>query len=370
MGLHTPLYTWHQSNNGKLVDFSGWDMPVNYGSQIEEHHAVRQAAGMFDVSHMTVIDVRGSDAKVYLQTLLANDVARIDGQVGKALYTGMLNSSGGVVDDLIVYNMSSKGSEQWYRTVVNCGTREKDLAWMAEQVGDLTVDLNERNDLAMIAVQGPQAIRLHAQCVSPKLADNIASLAPFEGLVSQSSFYARTGYTGEDGLEIILPATDIESLWVALFEQGVKPCGLGARDTLRLEAGMNLYGHEMDDNTSPLVANMAWTIAWEPQERDFIGRRALLQEKANGIESKLVGLVMKAKGVLRAGQSVIVSDGCSGSLDGVITSGTFSPSLGYSIALARVPSSTGSQCQVNVRNKWVTVDVVKPCFVRAGKTLV
>lgn len=373
MGQQTPLFQWHQANNGKIVDFSGWDMPVNYGSQIEEHHAVRQAAGMFDVSHMTVVDVTGLDAKAYLQRLLANDVARLDGSVGKALYSGMLNPSGGVIDDLIVYNMGddTQGA-QWYRTVVNCGTREKDLAWMQQQAQSFSVAVNERDDLAMIAVQGPQAIALHKQVANEKLSTKIADLDVFQGVEWEQSFYARTGYTGEDGLEIIIPASQVQALWETLIQAGVAACGLGARDTLRLEAGMNLYGHEMDDEVSPLTANMGWTIAWQPEQRDFIGREALLAEKQKGIDSKLVGLVMRDKGVLRAHQRVIVSDANRGELDGEITSGTFSPTLGYSIALARVPSvlstTSGSQCQVEIRKKRVTVDVVKPCFVRNGES--
>ena len=372
-GQQTPLYQWHQSNNGKIVDFSGWDMPVNYGSQIEEHHAVRQVAGMFDVSHMTVVDVTGADAKVYLQTLLANDVVRIDGVVGKALYSGMLNELGGVIDDLIVYNMGTDtDGMQWYRTVVNCGTREKDLAWMTLQAAAFAVAINERADLAMIAVQGPQAIALHEQIISTDLAANINALDVFQGIESGESFYARTGYTGEDGLEIIVPNSEAVALWEALINVGVRACGLGARDTLRLEAGMNLYGHEMDDTVSPLVANMGWTIAWQPEERHFLGRDIIAKEKQQGVQQKLLGLVMREKGVLRAHQKVVVVTDAGDELIGEITSGTFSPTLGYSIALARVPASVvvGQQCLVEIRNKRVTVEVTKPCFVRNGEALI
>lgn len=380
MGLHTPLYQWHQSNNGKIVDFSGWDMPVNYGSQMEEHHAVRQAAGMFDVSHMTVVDVSGRDAKAYLQYLLANDVARIDGLVGKALYSGMLNEAGGVIDDLIVYNMGDDTQGvTGYRTVVNCGTREKDLAWMEAQATGFTVTITERADLAMIAVQGPKAIACHQQVAEQGLVDKINGLDVFQGVEWGESFYARTGYTGEDGLEIIIPATQVQALWEALIQAGVKACGLGARDTLRLEAGMNLYGHEMDDSVSPLIANMAWTIAWEPASRNFVGRDVIAKEKQQGVKQRLVGLVMREKGVLRAHQPIRLLPSDSGaSTDveaqavGEITSGTFSPSLGYSVALARVPASlrAGGQCQVEIRKRWVTVDVVKPSFVRNGQSII
>lgn len=359
MGNKTALYATHQAMGGKLVDFGGWDMPLHYGSQIEEHHKVRQAAGMFDVSHMTVVDVTGADAKAYLQYLLANDVAKIESTLGKALYSGMLNPEGGVIDDLIVYNMGD-----WYRTVVNCGTREKDLAWMSKVAADYKVTLKERDDLAMIAIQGPNAIALTKTVVNAASAAVIDRLKVFQGLASGEWFIARTGYTGEDGLEIMLPNSEAVTFWQALADAGVAPCGLGARDTLRLEAGMNLYGHEMDDGVSPLVANMGWTIAWQPSERHFIGRSAIETEKAAGVSQKLVGLVLRERGVLRAEQIVSVE---GTEQKGVITSGTFSPTLGYSIALARVPVTVVGHCEVDMRGKLVKVDVIAPNFVRHGK---
>jgi aminomethyltransferase len=366
MGHKTPLYQTHQQMGGKLVDFGGWDMPLHYGSQIEEHHKVRNHAGMFDVSHMTVVDVTGKDAKAYLQYLLANDVARLDSLLGKALYSGMLKPDGGVIDDLIVYNMG-----HWYRVVVNCGTREKDLDWMQSQIKtgqkNFDVTLNERADLAMIAIQGPQAIALTKTCLSYDQAAIIPQLTVFQGLAVGEWFIARTGYTGEDGLEIMLPNADAETFWMALAKAGIAPCGLGARDTLRLEAGMNLYGHEMDETQSPLVANMGWTIAWEPTDRNFIGRTALEAEKQSGVRYELVGLALRERGVLRAEQLVSVEG-----IDekGVITSGTFSPSLGYSIALARVPKSNATKYLVEMRGKWVSVERCKPNFVRHGKSLI
>lgn len=359
MGHKTALYTLHQTMGGKLVDFGGWDMPLHYGSQLEEHHKVRKTAGMFDVSHMTVVDVRGADAKAYLQYLLANDVARIENLPGKALYSGMLNPEGGVIDDLIVYNMSG-----WYRTVVNCGTREKDLAWMNKVAADFTVEVRERDDLAMIAIQGPEALALSKGVLGTERSKLIDSLVVFQGLESDDWFISRTGYTGEDGLEIMLPSSAAPAFWQALANAGVVPCGLGARDTLRLEAGMNLYGHEMDDGVSPLVANMGWTIAWQPVERNFVGRKIIEAEKAAGVTQKLVGLILRDRGVLRAEQPVTLDDSDQ---RGIITSGTFSPTLGYSIALARVPASIGTHCQVEMRGKQVTVEVVKPNFVRHGK---
>lgn len=362
MGNKTALYATHQAMGGKLVDFGGWDMPLHYGSQIEEHHKVRQSAGMFDVSHMTVVDVTGADAKVYLQYLLANDVAKLDSLFGKALYSGMLNHEGGVIDDLIVYNLGD-----WYRVVVNCSTREKDLAWMNQVAGKFSVAITERPELAMIAVQGPEAIRIASSLVSAEQSVIIASLKIFQGLPAGELFIGRTGYTGEDGLEIMLPSEKAASFWQALADAGVAPCGLGARDTLRLEAGMNLYGHEMDETVSPLAANMGWTIAWQPDSRNFIGRAVLEVQKAAASTQKLVGLVLRERGVLRAEQIVTV-DGSDEK--GVITSGTFSPSLGYSIALARVPRSIGTHCQVDMRGKQVTVEVVAPNFVRNGKAVI
>jgi aminomethyltransferase len=362
MGQKTSLYQSHADFGGKLVDFGGWDMPLHYGSQIEEHHKVRQDAGMFDVSHMTIVDITGTGAKAYLQRLLANDVSRIEGTSGKALYSAMLNETGGVIDDLIVYNMDG-----WFRTVVNCGTREKDLAWMEQQKAGFDVELTERRDLSMIAIQGPNAITKASAAMSSTRAAVVPELKIFQGATAAEWFIARTGYTGEDGLEIMLPNTDAVEFWQALSEQAVSPCGLGARDTLRLEAGMNLYGNDMDDSVSPLAANMGWTIAWEPSDREFIGRSALEEQKAAGNQFKLVGLILEARGVLRAHQKVII-DGCAET--GEITSGTFSPTLGYSVALARVPASIGEQCLVEMRNKQIPVKVVKPSFVRNGKSLV
>ncbi|MDQ2076102.1 glycine cleavage system aminomethyltransferase GcvT [Marinimicrobium sp. ABcell2] len=360
MGKQTPLYTSHLDMGAKMVDFGGWDMPINYGSQIEEHHQVRRAAGMFDVSHMTVVDVRGPEAKGYLQYLLANDVDLISARPGKALYTAMLNPQGGVIDDLIVYN-----SNGHFRTVVNCATREKDLDWMGRIAADYDVELEERAELAMIAVQGPEAIERVSQ-VRPELAAAIQALTPFQASEQGDWFIARTGYTGEDGLEIILPGDEAVAFWQQLAEAGVRPCGLGARDTLRLEAGLNLYGHEMDESVSPLEANMGWTLAWQPESRDFVGRKALESQRIEGVQNKLVGLVLRERGVLRAGQPVLAN----GTEAGVITSGSFSPTLGVSVALARVPKGIGSEAQVEVRSKRLPVEVVKPNFVRKGQALV
>jgi len=352
----TPLFDAHVAAGAKMVDFAGWEMPIHYGSQLKEHEIVRSDAGMFDVSHMTVIDITGSDAKAWLQQLIANDVAKL-GFEGKALYSGMLTEDGTVVDDLIVY-LTSYG----YRMVVNAGTTDKDLAWMESHKAGFDVSPNVRRDLAMLAVQGPNAIA-KVCAVKPQLADAIQSLKVFQGLPAGDWFFARTGYTGEDGLEIMIPAGEGINFFNQLVEAGVAPIGLGARDTLRLEAGMNLYGHDMDETVSPLQAGMGWTIAWEPASRDFIGRKALEAQKAAGVPMKQVGLVLEGRGVLREGQKVVVE----GVGEGIITSGTFSPTLKHSIAIARVPAATGADAQVDLRGTLTAVRVVKMPFVRNGK---
>lgn len=360
MGLRTPLYDSHLAAGARMVDFGGWDMPLHYGSQIEEHHRVRREAGIFDVSHMGVVDLTGAAARVYLQYLLANDVARLQ-DAGKALYSAMLNTRGGILDDLIVYRL-----QQGYRLVVNAGTRGRDLDWMRQQAGRHAVTITERRDLAMIAVQGPRARDWCASVVGDSRAALISTLHPFSAAEDDQWFIAATGYTGEDGLEIMLPVDQAPALWRALRDAGCSPCGLGARDTLRLEAGLNLYGADIDEQISPLAANMAWTIAWEPAGRDFIGRQALQAQRQAGDQPKQVGLVLKQRAVLRAGQQVLV-DGLPA---GEITSGSFSPTLGCSIALARVPRTTGESAQVEIRGKRLDVRVVRPGFVRNGTSLI
>ena len=360
MGQRTPLYDLHLALGAKMVDFGGWDMPLHYGSQVEEHHEVRRDCGVFDVSHMTVIDVIGDQAKEWLQHLLANDVDRLN-TPGRALYSAMLNEQGGVVDDMIVYLMPTG-----YRLVVNAATREQDLAWMSAQAKGNAVQLLERPELALLAIQGPQARHKVAELVSQARGQLIQELKPFEGQSCGDWFIARTGYTGEDGLEILLPADQAPAFFNDLVGAGISPIGLGARDTLRLEAGMNLYGQDIHLSVSPLSANMAWTIAWEPASRQFIGRAALEAEKAGGVPLKLVGLVLEERGVLRAHQVVRIA----GIGEGEITSGSFSPTLSKSIALARVPTATADRAEVEIRGKWYPVRVVKPTFVRLGKALI
>ena len=358
----TSLHSAHIAAGAKMVDFFGWEMPINYGSQIEEHKAVRTNAGMFDVSHMTIVDVTGEQAKDYLRFLLANDVAKLQDK-GKALYSGMLNEAGGVVDDLIVYHFNDTN----YRLVVNSATKEKDLNWLNRIAEGFKVVITEQTGFAMIAVQGPNAKEKAATLFSEAQKEAVAGMKPFYGVQAEDLFIATTGYTGETGYEIMVPKARAIEFWDGLLSAGVAPCGLGARDTLRLEAGMNLYGQDMDETVSPLAANMAWTVTWEPQDRKFVGREVLEKQRTEGTD-KLVGLVFTEKGVLRAGLKVKTTDG-----EGVITSGTFSPTLGHSIAMARVPAGEGakigSTVQVEMRKKWVDVTIVKPNFVRNGKSV-
>ncbi|WLI76691.1 glycine cleavage system aminomethyltransferase GcvT [Kosakonia sp. H02] len=363
MAQQTPLFEQHTLSGARMVDFHGWMMPLHYGSQIDEHHAVRTDAGMFDVSHMTIVDLKGSRTREFLRYLLANDVAKLT-KPGKALYTGMLNASGGVIDDLIVYYFT----EDFFRLVVNSATREKDLSWISQHAEPFSIDITVRDDLSLIAVQGPHAQEKAASLFSEGQRNAVAGMKPFFGVEAGDLFIATTGYTGEAGYEIALPNEKAASFWQQLLNAGVKPCGLGARDTLRLEAGMNLYGQEMDEGVSPLAANMGWTIAWEPQDRDFIGRDALELQREKGTE-QLVGLVMTEKGVLRNELPVHFTDAQGNVQKGVITSGTFSPTLGYSIALARVPAGIGETAVVQIRNREMPVKVTKPVFVRAGKAV-
>ena len=357
----TPLFAQHLASDAKMVDFAGWEMPIHYGSQLEEHHQVRRDAGMFDVSHMVVLDLTGAGVTDFLRRLLANDVARITGKPGKALYSCMLNEHGGVIDDLIVYFMR----DDWFRMVVNAATRAKDLAWIEQQATGFDVTIRERDDLAMIAVQGPHARDKAAAALGDALIPAMALKPFFATECGDELFVARTGYTGEDGFEIMLPATQAGRVWEALLAAGIQPIGLGARDTLRLEAGMNLYGQDMNEDISPLEAGLSWTVAFEPAERDFIGRAALQAQRDAGPAYKLVGLVLEGRGVLRTHQRVVTASG-----DGETTSGSFSPTLGKAIALARVPADVSDSCEVEIRGKLQPARIVKYPFVRHGQSCI
>jgi len=361
MTQKTILNDAHRALGAKMVDFGGWDMPLSYGSQIDEHHQVRRDAGMFDVSHMTVVDLRGARVREFLRRLVANAVDKLQ-KPGKALYTCMLNERGGVIDDLIVYFLA----EDFFRLVVNAATRDKDLAWISAQAAPFGVEVTERPELAMIAVQGPNARAKVLDLLSADTAPAAAKITRFAATEAVTRdgvplFLARTGYTGEDGFEIVVPQDRAVALWDALLAAGVKPAGLGARDTLRLEAGMNLYGQDMDEDVTPYEAALAWTVSLDAG-REFTGRAALEAQQAAGVPRRMIGLVMDAKGVLRHGQAVRTAAG-----DGEILSGTFSPTLGKAIAFARVPAGDLGEVRVDIRGRDVPVRVVKFPFVRDGK---
>lgn len=356
MPQHTPLYAAHIASGARMVDFGGWEMPINYGSQIEEHHKVRQAAGMFDVSHMTVVDITGPQSRIFLSYLLANDVARLQ-TPGRALYSCMLNEQGGILDDLITYFLD----ESFFRMVVNAATHDKDMAWITSQSPAFDIEVTERPGLAMIAVQGPLARQIVLDQLAQADAAPVGEMKPFNAGQFGDLFIARTGYTGEDGFEISLPADAAPGLWTRLLDAGVAPCGLGARDTLRLEAGMNLYGQDMDESVSPLESALGWTVALQ-DDRAFIGKDALLEQKSNGVADKLTGLVLQDRGVLRPGQKIITESG-----QGVTTSGSFSPTLQKAIAFARIPKSANTSCQVDIRGKMLDCSIVRPPFVRNGE---
>ncbi|MBS0213719.1 MAG: glycine cleavage system aminomethyltransferase GcvT [Proteobacteria bacterium] len=360
----TVLNATHRALGAKMVDFGGWDMPIHYGSQIDEHHQVRRDAGMFDVSHMTVVDLHGPRVRAFLRHLVANSVDKLKVS-GKALYTAMLNERGGVIDDLIIYYRD----ETFFRIVVNAATRDKDLAWITQQAKTFDVEVKERPEFAMIAVQGPNAREKVCTLLSAAGRAVAMKLGKFSAAEIDGMFVARTGYTGEDGFEIMLPDTQAAAFWQRLLDAGVKPAGLGARDTLRLEAGMNLYGQDMDETVSPYEAALAWTVALDAG-RDFIGRAVLEQQKAQGAPRQMIGVVMDEKGVLRHGQKVLTAHG-----EGEILSGTFSPTLGKAIAFARVPAgeialNVPGAVHVDIRGKQVPVRVVKFPFVRDGASLV
>ena len=355
MSQRTPLYDLHLKSKATMVDFAGWQMPINYGSQIAEHNAVRNKVGLFDVSHMGVVEVRGDNTLPFLRHLLANDVAKLK-NTGDALYSCMLNEEGGVIDDLIVYRFG----DHYFRIVINAGCRDKDLAWMQKQADTFNIDLTLRDDLCLLALQGPQFLEALRFVFSSEVVEQVAQLKAFQfyALADTGMMIARTGYTGEPGVEMILPTEKALKVWEKLIEAGVQPCGLGARDTLRLEAGYNLFGADMTESTSPLISNLAWTVSFKDETRDFIGKKALLAEKERGISQQLVGLILESKGVLRSHQKVKVENVG----EGEITSGSFSPTLNKSIALARIPVSDATDALIERRGEWLPVKIVKPKF--------
>ena len=356
----TPLHSRHQALGAKLVDFSGWDMPIHYGSQLEEHYAVRGGCGMFDVAHMAAVDLHGPRTREFLRALLANDAAKLK-TAGKAMYTCMLDERGGIIDDLIVYFQR----EDWFRLVVNAGTTSKDLAWIKAHAAPYGVDVRHRDDLGILAVQGPQTREKVAKHLPAGLREAALVLKAFQSVHAAPWFVATTGYTGEDGFEFIVPHAQLTALWDALAADGVRPCGLGARDTLRLEAGMNLYGLDMDESVTPLECGLAWTVAFDPADRAFVGRRALEGTRHTPARKQL-GLVLEGRGVLRSHMKVRFANGA----EGETTSGSFAPSMKTSIALARVPAHANGACEVEIRGEWQPARIVQPPFVRNGKVLV
>jgi aminomethyltransferase len=358
----TVLYESHVAAGARMVDFGGWEMPLHYGSQIEEHHAVRRGAGVFDVSHMRVADIAGTHARPFLRELLTGDVDRRGPD--QAMYTCMLNERGGVLDDLIVYRWGDDASR--YRAILNAATAERDLQWMLARIsqGGFAVDCRARPELAIIALQGPHAGAVLARA-QPALAARALPLQRFHGTRADPAFVARTGYTGEDGFELVVPGEQAPALWRSLLDAGAAACGLGARDTLRLEAGMALYGQDLDESVTPLESGLAWTVDLG-SDRSFVGRAALERQRASGPLRQLLGLKLLDKGVLRAHQAVHTAHG-----DGQITSGSFSPTLQVSIALARLPAQVriGDTVSVELRGGAASAKVVKPRFVRDGQPL-
>lgn len=353
---HTALHDAHLSAGARMVDFAGWSMPLAYGSQLEEHHAVRRACGMFDVSHMRAVDIQGDGSLPFLRRLLANDAARVQ-RPGQAMYSCMLNPEGGVIDDLIVY----RHAEDSWRTVLNAATADADLDWMHRVAHEehFNVQVIPRSDLSMLALQGPNARSMLHQAW-PQWADVLSAVPPFGSTVLPDDILvARTGYTGEDGYEITGPSAVIVQLWVTLLKAGVKPCGLGARDTLRLEAALNLYGQDMDESVNPYECGLGWTVSLHDPDREFVGRDALEIAPKDRVR---VGLALLDRGVMRAGMVVNTPLG-----EGEVTSGTVSPTLGHSIALARVPVglAVGQGVKVRIRDNWLSARVVQLPFVRS-----
>lgn len=359
MATQTALYDLHRDNGARMVDFHGWQMPLHYGSQLQEHLAVRQNVGLFDISHMTIVDISGQDASTFLRYLLANDVAKLN-KPGKAQYSLMLTPQGTVIDDLIVYYLA----ENQYRLILNAACREKDLAWLSQQSTTYRLEMQPRHDLCLLSIQGPAYLDALRSALPAIQLSKIALLRPFDCVTSGNAFFAHTGYTGESGIEVALPTDQSRALWQNLTGSGIQAAGLGARDTLRLEAGLNLYGQEMDEKTSPFAANLGWTVAFEPTERDFIGREAAHLAQAQTTQ-QLLGLILQGKGMLRHGMTVSFKQ----EDDGLITSGGYSPILGCSIALARAPMNVSDQAWLNLHGQRVAVSVTAPAFVRHGQVL-
>ena len=344
-----------------MIDFHGWDMPINYGSQLSEHEQVRNSCGIFDVSHMTILDFEGKDVKEFLRKLLANDINALNEDFD-GLYSALLNESGGILDDLIAYKL-----ESGYRLVFNCATRESDISWIVSQVGDMNVSFSERLDLSMIAMQGPDVFEVLSRCFSAETSNELKKKRPFQGLMENGTLVTTTGYTGEKGVEIMIDNEKANSLWQKAIQSGARPVGLAARDTLRLEAGMNLYGFEMDKMISPLECNMAWTVSLKDKERSFIGKEAFELKKKNGDHDLLKGLLFEDRCIVRSNQEIFFDE--KKTKEGIVTSGTYSPTLKKSIALARIVHSDKETCLAEVRGKIFTAAIGQPRFIKEGKVV-
>ena len=334
-------------------------MPINYGSQLSEHEQVRNSCGIFDVSHMTILDFEGKDVKEFLRKLLANDINSLNEDFD-GLYSALLNESGGILDDLIAYKL-----ESGYRLVFNCATRESDISWVVSQVGDMNVSFSERLDLSMIAMQGPDVFEVLSRCFSAETSNELKKKRPFQGLMENGTLVTTTGYTGEKGVEIMIDNEKANSLWQKAIQSGARPVGLAARDTLRLEAGMNLYGFEMDKMISPLECNMAWTVSLKDKKRNFIGKESFQLKKKKGGYPILKGLLFEDRSIVRSNQDIFMDE--QKMVRGVVTSGTYSPTLKKSIALARIPPSDLKNCLAEVRGNVVKALVGEPSFVKEGK---
>ena len=341
-----------------MVDFHGWSMPINYGSQITEHNEVRESCGIFDVSHMTILDFHGEDSELFIRKLIANDVKKLK-QDFEGLYSAMLNDNAGVIDDLIAYRL-----ESGYRLVVNCATRGEDLKWISTKVKDYEVEMIERDDLSMVAIQGPKSSEVLSKCPAP-IVRALESKKKQQGVFGNNMFATKTGYTGEIGFEVILPHDQAINLWKNAVEAGAAPIGLGARDTLRLEAGMNLYGFEMNESISPYECNMSWTVDLKDEKRSFFGKESLLKQVSEGQQQELVGLILEDRTILRQGQKLQFES--SAYLEGIVTSGTYSPTLKKPIALARIPKTTEQICFAEVRGKKVFAKIGTPRFIKEGQ---
>ena len=349
----TLLNKSHIELGAKMVNFSNWEMPISYSSLIEEHNAVRNTVGIFDVSHMSVFDFDGDNQVAFFEKIFANDIKKIY-KDNKAIYGALLNEEGGILDDLIIYHANNK-----FRLVSNCSTREQNRQWFEKHAVEFGVKVMERSDMGILAIQGPDAINKILEI--KEIDAQVNALQSFGCMFEGDKLYARTGYTGEDGLELIVPTKDINHLWDQALELGCTPIGLGARDTLRLEAGLNLYGNDMTINNHPYESNMGWTIDMSDENREFIGKDALLSIDQSKSQ-KIVGIILQDKGVLRSGYEITHEQG-----KGVVLSGSYSPTLQSSIGLARVDQGYKENGKVMIRNKLLNVDFVSPRFLGQGK---